>query len=1549
LPTLLIGLWGFDYVHSCLMVLAAPGRPIVFHYKAPAGTVSIRADSYDFNLRQGFVTIYRPRLFDPGGGMVAQAGLVTLSKLDWRRLRNQRIEIAIDHLSGKLTRLPNGVFDLERLIPPRSAKPSPVAFHVMVRTANVEFIDTAGKGWSQAAYTPSVEVSGVGSDWIAHARLFLPGMGQADAGVQFAPGEGLHISGDTPGLKAGPALNHFLKTDLSRRYSTLASLSAGKIAVQGAFRLDLSTGKKPAFSLQSHLTAQDVVYGRYAVDSLTFQGVLTSKGAQGTLLAQTAGVNVAFTGVGSWSPTEAASGSLQLAAASPSALPRFTQVLLPKQLSFSGARYSGSIGYRKGQLFQAQGDLLADRIAYQKFDASSVRVQLGGNQDRIRAVWLSGSVEGVHPFGAADIDIRNKKLSAWARADLPDLNRLAQLGRVQGVSGSGEVEAFVNGPLQNPQVQFVAAGRASYRTLQLGKVGPESVDVAGNVDQGMVYVTRGLIRGSSGTVAVSGHVQPQNSRLTMQVDARALTPGELLPGFEGNFDGAADVTGTLTEPKFHGHAEGTNLKYRGRQIIAAAVAFSGNRRKVVANRVKAIAGTMDLRGSASCDLATQGLDGHFKLTGVQSTDFLGPNFAGIVDAPDIRVGGSVTKPLFIARLEAKELLTDEVVLSSMEALVNGTGSGVVLDHATASLAGGAISANGSYSFSTHRGVLTASTTDLDLGKLAPALGERVAITGTTAITEASATIDGKAIAGSAKGRLDNVGINGAAAGDGNWTVDSKGKSVHATLSVGQILPELRVLNVDAAYDLEAKTISGSFDASHARIQDLLGAASRYLPASWTADPAQLGSFTGDLTVGAKFSGSLTDPNAVMSTLLAENLTFQHEPLGTLTADGISRQEKRWTIPEVVLSGPEGEVSAKGTVQEHGQIAVSASGKDLKLSSLAPILSSFAGSAGIASFNLQASGESLQPTITGNAFFDHVLQSPSALQTSNRKLDDLSVTVPTISLDNSQAKVTGKVGFAGFTGSFSAAVPFTYKGGIGSGDAQASFSLDQRSLPDLPLIAQYIDLPRTSGGSLGGTISARGPIDKLTYSGSLNVSAKSIGFSIPDPKAYVKRIDDTLEDLSASLQLIPGDRVQFDAKTGLSRGGSVSLTASAPLIDLSPALHGRVEALVQEFMNSPLSGSIQIDGAKFRQTAPGGYVAAQLNGSTALGGTVGHPGIGSREKPGQVNISDLDTAMPTLPVAGGIGSVPGIDPSFYVDATLKNSARVRSATADLHVTGGGNLRGKLSDPRATANLVVQKGTIVLPGGTVRLDPGGTVDFSYHHPFGEQPAATLGVDLGGHTSITAVGYGRTPQRYKITLDIRGDLLKSQGLTMQATSDPPDLPSGDVLALLGGSDVFQNDNTGTAAQSDAERRITEAFAGFALPAVLNPYTSQLAQSLGLDYVSLEYNAFDQTTFSLARDLGSEFSLQFRGQIGTPTPGIRSVEDFELVYTPHRLPAKLRHLSLVVGADQDVPWKVALEYGIRFGQRVNASAGKRSVLFAPDRNASPSGSSKLPVGQGG
>jgi hypothetical protein len=218
---------------------------------------------------------------------------------------------------------------------------------------------------------------------------------------------------------------------------------------------------------------------------------------------------------------------------------------------------------------------------------------------------------------------------------------------------------------------------------------------------------------------------------------------------------------------------------------------------------------------------------------------------------------------------------------------------------------------------------------------------------------------------------------------------------------------------------------------------------------------------------------------------------------------------------------------------------------------------------------------------------------------------------------------------------------------------------------------------------------------------------------------------------------------------------------------------------------------------------------------------------------------------------------------------------------------------------------------LPNARININPGGTIHAIYlATPYGT-PNARADIDMTGTTALTANPYGGTIQRYDIYLQLQGDLLAQNGLHFTAQADPPDLSQDRILTLLGQGELFSS-QTNAAAAFRPDQLQTAFYTGLSF--LFDPFTEQIATSLGLDYLSVEYNSYEKISVTAAKSLSKSLVLSARRQLSQPLPGQRATYDFRLFY---RLPLKgkvFRNLSLSVGADQDRPWKVSLEYGFRF-----------------------------------
>ncbi len=420
----------------------------------------------------------------------------------------------------------------------------------------------------------------------------------------------------------------------------------------------------------------------------------------------------------------------------------------------------------------------------------------------------------------------------------------------------------------------------------------------------------------------------------------------------------------------------------------------------------------------------------------------------------------------------------------------------------------------------------------------------------------------------------------------------------------------------------------------------------------------------------------------------------------------------------------------------------------------------------------------------------------------------------------------------------------------------------------------------------------GTTDTLKLSGSLSTSGDSLG---------VVEIDNSLKNFQAKLGFDDPNQLTLDAAGDGSRGGTVRLHGSVPIQDLGELISQGQQQGWQSLLNRPLTGLVSIQDLRISQQLAGKTsLAATATSDISLGGTLQRPTIG-----GTVTMKNGDFIINALPASASGAETPLIDPRFAVKVSLAGTSRVRSSTADIYLLGSGSLDGTLRHPKVESSLYLDRGTIRLPAALVRLDQGGTVSFSYNSST-VGTTTTSNVDLEGRTSVVAGKTGDTGvQRYDVTLGIRGDLLQNDGLTINASSDPPDLSQDQILAMLGQGNAFQN-----MSQSSAVQNVL----GFVAPSILDPVTSELAKSLSLDYLDVEYNSTDQASIAFGKLLGSGFSLEGVRQISEPPPGFAQRYDLRIVYRPRRFFGSFSRLRFFFGADQDRPWKLGLEYGIRF-----------------------------------
>lgn len=1539
-PPVALAIWGGTYLLDCLHALEAPGIPVRFEYESPGGVVTFTADSYALDIDQGLLRLTRPRLTNPEGGLLASVDGVQVTGLRTLLGQDKAIRTQAWGVRGQFVRLANGKFEIERYLPPKTDQERGIPFEIELHDVAVEVVDLMGdRPFRQAVRTSVVRVSGLGDDWIAGADLDAPGIGRTAISLQSVADSGIHIAAQARELELAPVLAHVLTTKPFRG-TDYAKLKAESLKLVGPVRVFLPVEKDARVEARLVIRAQAVRFGEYAVDRGTFRGLLNEGGAQGVIDAVVGGARGRFDGSAVWGGKEiSAAGQVAANAPSSRSLPKWVSRELPPDVGFEDARFQGWVQYGTQGNYRVSGVARAGQARYGQEIVRDADVVVRVRPDRYVLNVRSAHYGDETATGIVAIDPRSKTLAGAVKAPSLDLARLAQRFGFDGLSGNAAVMATLGGTMSKPTVGLVARGDATYtqdgRPIRIGQF-----ELDGRLQDGNLQVRRGVLRSPMGLIAANGSIGTGNDSLGIGIVGRRLDPSPLLPDLDGQGNLVAQIGGTLKAPIATGYLEFYNAKYGETLVPAVRADIVADRNRFALNGVRATSGTAEITGDAALAFKGQRLTGNFRAQGVQLAD-VAPgreDLAGAVDVPKLTLGGTLKDPQVAATLTGEDLVLRGAKVEAISAKLRGNKRQIVLDEATASANGGSLVASGRYDIPTRSGRLTGEATNLALDPLARQISNEVTLDGTVS-GRASVAFDAQGITGlEGAGGLSAVKVNGMSIGDGPWSVTRTGSAYLADVRVGSL--ERYVELEKATFDPVAKTFNGTAWMHNVQVRDLVSIGDRYLTSLSPSARQAIDEVDGTINVGAEFKGSTDSPQLTVENLEVTGVTYQGVDFGDLAAN-FALLDRTWNIHKLSLTRPEGKSTPIGTFELDGKIdelktdedgkpirVTSLSGelKDLSLLELGRVIPG-AGSAGgkVTDFSFYVSGPTKSPRIRASLDFAGLFAPPdppeSRLATQmadgapTQKEKGLYGSISQIEISEKDGiEIGGQYAYRGFSGAITATAPFRFATGIPEdGQVMARIGLQGRQLNEIANYFPSLD-PKRIEGTVEGEVTAQGSIDSLAFAGRLDLTAPQIGFLIPEivngeRTGRLIPMQDTLTNVTASVAFNGGD-LGLTAKGQSSRGGSFDAKVSTPLGQLGRLASTLRDEGAEGLLASNVTGSLVLDDLRIRQGIEGNtYVAATADGTINLDGTLRRPRISTAEP---LRLSRIDTILPTFPESDGPGEPPSINPRFDMRFTLADPARLRTTAAELFVLGDGRVEGTLANPDIRALFEVDKGTLALPGGRVRLEQGGTVDVQFTSTPTDS-IARADVDLEGHTAITALRFGTTYERYEITLGVRGDLLKEGGLNLTASSDPPDLSRDRILALLGQTDLIEAIGTNFGSSS-TERRIRDALAGYALPALADPITNRLAQGLGLDYLSLEYNPLEEASLAFAKSIGSGFFIQGRRQISDPPPGFQQQYDVRLVYRPRRLRGALSRVSFSVGADDQTPFKFAIEYGVRF-----------------------------------
>lgn len=1560
-PAVVIGLMGLNYIRLCADTLLAPGTGFKTMYTTPGGEIEISAKNYAITPAAGWVSLEGLLILGPTKNVITRVDRALVTGLFTNSLHPK---IEIDRPVAFVERRADGRFDIQDLLPKTQETKGTNAFRVEVRNGTVYFKDNAHvKRPTTIIRVGSLVANGLGDATDLLGNLKLGGYGDLDFQARIL-GSRTRFTAQSGNVDASGILE-YLQSSVERKYiSAVKDLrtnrAGGKVSVVGEIRKGNLTG----LVADVDLTGERAVYQKYFVEKWHYVGRATPQSIAGVINAQSGATEAKFNG--SLLFTEKGwriDGKLSGTKVSRPVLETYVPGNISKELDIRNGKIDTYVAIDQSGKLQTQALISAETMSYGRYKLIDPVIQ--AEQDgsttllKMNRVTLGGSrVDGF-------ISLNQVSNAIGGALSFKGVN-IAALGlpkEASQVRASVDGSVNLSGTLAKPGANFRLLSEPSLkvakRWISIGKV-----EAVGKISNAGLTVDRGFLAGSRGNATLTGGINNWQ-KLYGQLSGRGIKIAGLTDStIEGSIDVEAKFGGTVSNPLVTGRVEGYQVGNSDFKLPVALANISYKDGWARAEDIQLVKGIGLISGKASANLKTKRIYASGDAQGLEVSDLVKGDFSGVVSATMIEVSGTYEKPILTAEVNGSNLVLSNQKVDTFSASIDLRNNILNSSQFRGEIGGGKFYGFGNWDINKKTASVTAEIDSIrardTFAQYIPLVSVRGAISGSVKAEAHNNVLDFV----TANGTVEDLRLNRVLAGSGSWNVARMGSEWTAELDIGQLERYIQVTGFK--FNEVSRAIEGNLAAGQLPLKEvILASESAFDPSEELK--AQLAQVDGVLSIGADLGGTIEKPTVDGKVLSVKSLAVSNQILGDLSAVAKYKGESI-NLVSLNLEGTKLSGIANGTVGtgEKGEISLEG-----KIGSLDPALFAFLNpslasiKSEIKDFSFVVSGPLKTPTL--NASLDGSLQvirskptqevpsnGVAILRTQDAPATLDSLTTEPVNLNIYHLEVTpsqgnkamlsfdAKVGFSVFQGDVGGTIPLDFSKGIDeTAPLNARLRLNPQPLNRVAELISFADI--SSGTSLIKTFdtNAKDPKDRdwirlsgtskaLRIDGGITAAMQTL--RVADPVKTKRPYSTYLRDVDLSVQF-EGDKVSMSgqARSSLSGERSTPNVQFATKLDIADLLNTATKA--QPLSDRPIiSGSLTLDALRIRQDGfqfgtdppqPNAYVDATF---TTVDKSFGNPSTikisGTTLKPlidGQVLIEALDSAIPTFGAQSGGSDNPTFDPRFALGfkfGALPNSGRpefahLKAATSDLYLSGSANLNGALSKPDLQSSFIVERGTLRLPGGLIRLDQGGTLSLDFRS--GTEEAAALSANLVGRTRVTSLRNGNVPERYEITLGITGNLLAPSGLILDASSDPPDLTKERIIALLGQTDLLQS--LFGQDRSTFNKDLQNAVTSYALPTLLGGVTDSLARGLGFEYLSLDYNAVENASLSFARSFGNGFFAIGRRQISEPLPGQPLIYDFRLAYRPRKGTDLVKALSFSLGTDQNVPFKIAVDYSTKFG----------------------------------
>jgi len=1476
-PGLLILVFGIVYLINCFNVLLAPGNPVRYTYEAAGGEVVVRAESYSIDPWRRTGVLRNVTLTDPTGRQV-----VSVAKADLA-YDHGVIRVKTGDVSANVVRLEDGKFDFESALPKSDEEESTAVVAVEVSRLNVQYEDrTQSPPLRQALLVEGLRADVSKGDVVLTGDLTTDGLPTAPVSAQVDQGGALWIEvtlANSDVLALRPLVGRWLNLD---DYPEARDLQARSLRADGKVRFAKDREGKFNIWLNGAVRGEAVT-SRPWIENAALNASFTTNAdvMRGVIAVREPGRTADFDGELIFGSPFRVAGQVKATAVSRERLWPFLRAEVPADVAFRSATFAGPITY-DGRAYVVSGDVTASQLTLWGETVTDVAGQVSLDARQIAANISRAGFAGFLAKGQVRLDTQSQQISGYIETNEGRLEDLAARFDIDDLRGMGQLRATIRGTSRAPEAEILASGNAAWRREDARWLNAGEYEFRGSVRGDVLTVNRLALDGPLGVVSAKGNLNLESRAVDLDIDAGGFELAELNTDLAGLAFLRGELKGTLTDPRLTGRAELFGFSYLDRKIPAASAEVTLTAENIAVSRLEARFGTGVILASGTYAFDSGAIDGKVQSTGLLLQDLVASDVLGRVTVRDGVIEGTLDNPIVTARVTSNELIAFGVDVDYVQASVRATRDQVEVLAGQVRLGQGEVTGTGVYDFSDETVEGKVALKEVPLAKI-PGQREGLIYGGTLS---GAGSLDRTGVGvwrGEFAGEADHIEVNGTLIGSGSVTATVQDQLVTAQASLGTIE---RYVNIEeSTYDFGTKQLNAFAEVHNFEAEDLTKILS--LENAEISDDLSrtIDSVAGAVSFSAKAQGHVDNLAVQLPEFLASKLTINGRDFGEVRLKA-ERRDKIWTSDQITWKVDETTMTARGTYDESGPIQATVDLANFDLSLLNALSPSIPLLTGKASMTAVASGTQDDPTVRASLSLGN-FATVSSGKTVNIPA---SIEVTEILFEDEVLTAAGQAYYRGFTGDLTARVPLNAFGDEPTGRIEASLVFAERELDAFNEYLTGID-PERSEGKVNGLASLSGPVEDLDISVSIDLEAKQIAFAGQGPTLNDAKIAVRSDAETAS--------IKGEFRSSLGGFGDIDLTAR-----LADILGGEID--LEEFLaESTLSGTVAMDNLRWQTTLPNADRASDVtaDGSVTIGGDFEQPRIG-----GRVELSGVTVAVPSeFPAAGPVREFP-INPIFdNLTVVAAPNSTILVSLGRVGLTGSGTINGTLEYPEIRAPLTLESGTFRLPTSRIKLEPGGSINVVYA---GDPAVPRVDLAITGTTTVTARQTSENYQTYFVTLDIRGNLLDPDGLRIQGTSDPADLTNAQILALIGQKDLIESLASSAFGSRDGLR---DTLFSLAVPSLTMGLTEGIASTLQLDYLTLDYNPFDQGIIRAGKTISNNLMLQVSRQLAEPATG-RLKYEVKLTY---RLPVKdefFSKLRLGVGFDQDRPWKFTIDWSRKF-----------------------------------